>query len=175
MASTAIKTEEEKKEYFDSPKELDAKVEQFAMMILSAEHMVAYTGAGISTSAGIPDYRSGASTCLSTGPGCWEKAANIEKAKKEGSLAKSFKVNKSILPSIQKAHPTKCHMALYELMEKGLLKHIISQNIDGLHRKSGIPAEQISELHGNTNLEFCDKCGADYMRDFRTRTAQVSK
>jgi mono-ADP-ribosyltransferase sirtuin 6 len=40
-------------------------------------------------------------------------------------------------------------MSLVELMEKGFLKHIISQNIDGLHRKSGIPAEKISELHGN--------------------------
>jgi NAD-dependent SIR2 family protein deacetylase len=46
-------------------------------MILSSEHFVAFTGAGISTSAGIPDYRSGVHTVLPTGPGCWEKAANI--------------------------------------------------------------------------------------------------
>ena len=74
--------------------------------------------------------------------------------------------------SIQKAYPTKCHMALVELMEKGFLKHIISQNVDGLHRKSGIPAEKLSEVHGNTNLEVCKKCGRGYMRDFRVRNAQ---
>ena len=77
MADTAHKTEEEKREYFDSEEELIQKVDLLAQMILSSEHFVAFTGAGISTSAGIPDYRSGVHTVLLTGPGCWEKAANI--------------------------------------------------------------------------------------------------
>ena len=77
MADTALKTDAEKKEFFDSPKVLDEKVEKLAMMVLSSEHMVSFTGAGISTSAGIPDYRSGWNTVLPTGPGCWEKAAVI--------------------------------------------------------------------------------------------------
>lgn len=76
---------------------------------------------------------------------------------------------------ITKAKATESHMALVELMEKDLLKHIISQNVDGLHRKSGIPADKISELHGNTNLEVCQKCKRGYMRDFRTRTAKTCK
>lgn len=66
-------------------------------------------------------------------------------------------------------------MALKELMDRDILKRIISQNIDGLHRKSGIPADQIYELHGNTNLEVCEKCNKDYMRDFRVREAQKNK
>ena len=77
MADTAHKTEEEKREYFDSEEELIQKVDLLSQMILSSEHFVAFTGAGISTSAGIPDYRSGVHTVLPTGPGCWEKAANI--------------------------------------------------------------------------------------------------
>ena len=83
MASTAIKNEEEKKEYFDTPKELDLKVDQLSQWILESNHFCAFTGAGISTAAGIPDYRSGANTVLKTGAGCWEKAAAIEKAKKD--------------------------------------------------------------------------------------------
>ena len=82
MASTAIKTEEEKKEYFDTPEELDEKVSMLAEMIIMSKHMVAFTGAGISTASGIPDYRSGFNTVLKTGPGCWETAANMDKFKK---------------------------------------------------------------------------------------------
>lgn len=63
-------------------------------------------------------------------------------------------------------------MALYELQVRERLKFIVSQNVDGLHRKSGVPPSCLAELHGNTNLEVCTKCGAEYMRDFRVRTAQ---
>jgi len=75
MADTAIKSEEEKKEYFYSPEELDTKCDLLAQWIKSSEHFVAFTGAGISTAAGIPDFRSGYDTVLETGPGAWEKAA----------------------------------------------------------------------------------------------------
>lgn len=73
------------------------------------------------------------------------------------------------------AHPTKAHMAMVELMNRGYLKHIISQNTDGLHRKSGIPADKISEVHGNRNKEECMKCGRDFMRDFGVRIAKGVK
>ena len=79
MASSALKSEEEKKEYFDSPEVLNEKVEQLAEMVLTSSNMVFFTGAGISTACGIPDYRSGHNTVLETGPGCWENAANKQK------------------------------------------------------------------------------------------------
>ena len=80
--------------------------------------------------------------------------------------------NKATLrTSIQKAYPSKTHMAMVELIERDHLKFIVSQNIDGLHRKSGVPASHIAELHGNTNLEVCEDCGREYMRDTRVRTA----
>jgi hypothetical protein len=89
MADTAIKTEEEKKEYFDSLEELDRKCELLALWIRSSEHFVAFTGAGISTAAGIPDFRSGANTVLETGPGAWEKAAFKEAALKAKKVVRT--------------------------------------------------------------------------------------
>ena len=181
MADTAIRNEEEKKEYFDSPEVLDQKVEMLAQMIQASQHMVAFTGAGISTACGIPDYRSGFDTVLETGPGCWETLANKKKYEdsKKAAAAKSGKpkaaqaaTKDQLRASIQKAYPSKTHMALVELTEKQHLKFIISQNVDGLHRKSGIPGSNLAELHGNTNLEICEECGREYLRDTRVRTAK---
>ena len=56
---------------------------------------------------------------------------------------------------MQAAIPTQTHMAIVQLEKSGLLKYLISQNTDGLHRKSGFPAEKLAEVHGNTNLEIC--------------------
>ena len=102
---------------------------------------------------------------MPTGAGCWEKAAAIEKARKEGKINHE-PIKGGLRTTISKAVPTKCHMSMVKLMEEGLLKHVISQNIDGLHRRSGIPAEKLSEVHGNTNLEHCLKCGEEYLRDY---------
>ena len=66
--------------------------------------------------------------------------------------------------------PTYTHEAVQKLMSLGLLKHVISQNTDGLHRLSGIPREQMSELHGNAFHERCEKCGTKYERPFPART-----
>ena len=62
-------------------------------------------------------------------------------------------------------------MAIAKLLETGHLKFVISQNTDGLHRRSGVHPDKLAELHGNTNKESCTKCGLAYMRDFRTRNA----
>lgn len=87
------------------------------MMIGSSEHFISFTGAGISTAAGIPDYRSGMDTVLPTGPGCWELAAN---------KGKQSKAKATLRTSIAKAIPTKCHMGFVGLMEAGFLKFVIS-------------------------------------------------
>lgn len=133
---------------------------------------MAFTGAGISTACGIPDYRSGYNTCLPTGPGCWETAANKKKYEQLCKQGKAKPIKIDFRESIQRAKPSLTHMSLVELTEKNLLKGIVSQNIDGLHRKSGIHPDKLADLHGNTNLELCTKCGAEYMRDFRVRTAK---
>jgi len=102
-----------------------------------------YTGAGISTSAEIPDFR---------GPsGIWTLQAKGESAK-----GKEF----------DEVVPTYAHYAITELLHKGLIKYVISTNMDGLHRRSGLPSEFISELHGNSYREYCDKCEKEYLRGF---------
>lgn len=157
MSSTAIKTEEEKKEYFDPPEELEAKVARLAEMITESSHFIAFTGAGVSTSTGIPDFRSGYNTVLPTGPGMWEELAEQRPVVRE-------------VKEMTQAVPSDSHMALVTLLQQGKLKFVVSQNVDGLHRKSGIPASKIAELHGNTYLETCKLCHKDYLRDFETRT-----
>ena len=63
-------------------------------------------------------------------------------------------------------------MAMVELQNRDHLQMIISQNVDGLHRKSGILPDKLSELHGNTNLELCSKCSKEHMRDYKVRCAK---
>ena len=119
-------TEEEVQEYFDSPEEILRKVKALAQLVRESEHTVAYTGAGISTSAKIPDYR---------GPqGVWTLRDRGETPKMEVTL--------------DQALPTKGHMALVQLKNEGAVKFLTSTNVDGLHRRSGFGAHEMSELHG---------------------------
>lgn len=98
----------------------------------------------LTIATGISDFR---------GPnGLWTKT----------SQGKSFTPSISMLQAI----PSYSHMAIVELVESGLCKYVVSQNCDGLHLRSGLPKNFISELHGNTNLEKCFKCGKEYLRDF---------
>jgi NAD-dependent protein deacetylases, SIR2 family len=122
----AHSTEEEKKEYFDTEEELERKVAILTDLVKKSKHFIAFTGAGISTAAGIPDFRGGVNTVLPTGPGAWEKLAT--KTDKKGTIRKN--------PI--RAIPTLSHMALVKLEREGILKFLISQNTDGLHRRSGL-------------------------------------
>lgn len=159
MAYTA-RDDEGKREFFDSPEELDRKVTLLAQWVRESRHSIVFTGAGVSTAAGIPDFRSGMNTSLNTGPGVWELQA-------KGQLRDS----KHRVTSTTRAIPTPTHMTFVKLQQEGLLKCVISQNCDGLHRRSGMPKDALFELHGNTNVERCNKCGREYLRDYRVRVA----
>ncbi|KAF9589287.1 hypothetical protein IFM89_022357 [Coptis chinensis] len=136
-------------EIFDSPTILQHKIEELALLIQQSKHLVAFTGAGISTSCGIPDFR---------GPkGVWT-------LQREGKG-----VPQASLP-FHRAMPSFTHMALVELEKAGILKFVISQNVDSLHLRSGIPREKLSELHGNSFRELCPSCGVEYVRDFEVET-----
>ncbi|CAL1548109.1 unnamed protein product, partial [Lymnaea stagnalis] len=114
---------------------LDTKCLQLAELIKSSKHVVVYTGAGISTAASIPDYR---------GPnGVWTM------------LRKGQELSPQDLSD---AEPTLTHMSLTTLYRVGKVKHIVSQNVDGLHIRSGFPRHALSELHGNMYIECCYSC-----------------
>lgn len=145
MAHSAHTNPEQMVEHHDPADVLAEKVCRLAAMIRDSQHFVVFTGAGISTSAGIPDFR---------GPnGKWTRQARGQKPMTGVETVKAF--------------PTPTHMALVALHNAGKLKYVISQNCDGLHRRSGFPAAAISELHGNGNVETCEDCGLQYFRDFR--------
>ncbi len=77
--------------------------------------------------------------------------------------------------AFEKFRPTFTHEAIYKLMQLGHIKHIISQNTDGLHRLSGVARDKISELHGNSYVEKCEKCGARYERPYAVRRVKSGK
>nr|XP_060642144.1 NAD-dependent protein deacylase sirtuin-6 isoform X1 [Anolis sagrei ordinatus] len=130
-------------ESFDTPDELEEKISRLADLIREASNVVFHTGAGISTSSGIPDFR---------GPnGVW----TLE----ERGLPAKFDT------TFEGACPSPTHMALLGLQQAGLLHFLVSQNVDGLHVRSGFPRDKLAELHGNMFVEECMKCGKQYVRD----------
>ncbi|KAG5667810.1 hypothetical protein PVAND_015779 [Polypedilum vanderplanki] len=129
-------------EIFDTQDEVNKKVEQLVDLILTSKHIVVHTGAGISTSCGIPDFR---------GPnGVW----TLEQKGIKPKIDVSFK----------DAIPSKTHRILKLLLDRGFIKFIISQNIDGLHMRCGTPRKNLSELHGNMFTSECPKCKRQFVR-----------
>lgn len=118
---------------------LDRKCLELSKLIESAKHCIVYTGAGISTSADIPDYRGSG--------GVWT------------AISKGNQIQKCNLVT---AVPTVGHMVLSALIKSGIIKYVISQNCDGLHIRSGISESNISEIHGNMYLENCNQGHKNY-------------
>ena len=123
-------------------------------LIDEASRVVVFTGAGISTESGIPDFR---------GPGgLWTKMAPIDFGDfirsadmRREAWRRKFEIDKTIVS----ADPNKGHMAIAKLVDMGKVTHVITQNIDNLHQASGIPPARIIELHGNGTYAKCLDCG----------------
>lgn len=116
--------------------DLEQRLQTLAEWILNARHVVIFTGAGISTESGLPDFR---------GPeGLWTR-------RDKGLPPPQF--------DWSSAKPNSAHMAIVELQNMGKLAFLISQNVDNLHLKSGIKPDLIAELHGNITRLRCQECG----------------
>jgi NAD-dependent deacetylase len=138
-----------------------AKVDELRQMIADAKSIVAFTGAGISTESGIPDFRSPG--------GIWTRYKPIEfgdflaspEARRE-SWRRKFASEETM----RKATPNAGHRALARLVEEGRMIAVVTQNIDGLHQASGVPDERVIELHGNSTYAACLDCRRRYELDW---------
>jgi NAD-dependent deacetylase len=121
---------------------------------------VAFTGAGISTESGIPDYRS-------PGSGLWTKYAPVpfqDYVNRPEARAEAWKRGLATYPTMAAAQPNAAHRALAQWYGGELLRAVITQNVDGLHQKGGIPYEDVIELHGHSHTISCLDCGENRPR-----------
>lgn len=125
-----------------------------AQKIVEGRKNVVFTGAGISTESGIPDYRSKG--------GIWDKFRPVyfdEFMSSKEARIEYWRRKSELYQELAKAAPNSAHKALVTLYEMNLLEAVITQNIDGLHQKAGLPDEKVIELHGNTLRVRCMRCG----------------
>lgn len=142
---------------------------RLAAMIDECDSMVAFTGAGISTECGVPDFRSPDSAWKRNAPIPFDQFLSDEAMRLE-----AWKRKFAMDDLYAGAQPGRGHAALARLFSSGKLSHIITQNIDGLHQASGVPGKRIIELHGNGTYAQCLDCGGRHeLRDVRRVIAEA--
>eukprot|EP01029_Cantina_marsupialis_P006535 TRINITY_DN17205_c0_g1_i1.p1 TRINITY_DN17205_c0_g1~~TRINITY_DN17205_c0_g1_i1.p1 ORF type:complete len:604 (-),score=177.45 TRINITY_DN17205_c0_g1_i1:155-1966(-) len=143
--------------HFDSERDIRKKIQSLASLIKAKKRkggsVVVCTGAGISTRAGIPDFR---------GPnGVWTLG---DKGKETTMYHKMSDVI-----------PTTSHFILAEMCREGLVDYVVSQNVDGLHLRANHPWDQLIEIHGNVFLEECISCGYIFLHNEVISTHKSTK
>lgn len=136
------------------------KIDLFVKLLRGSSRSFALTGAGISTESGIPDYRS-------AGTGLWHKfdpmkVASASALRRDPAAFYQNNLNRWI--TFSNAAPNPAHYALAQLEREGLLMGVITQNIDGLHRKAG--SQKVWEVHGHLRTCHCFDCQKSYSFDF---------
>ena len=126
-------------------------------LISQSEALVFFTGAGISTNSGIPDFRGPKGIWKTSQPIYFQDFVNSEEKRVE-SWERKF----SNELNINKAKPNQGHQKIAEIMKSKDLSHLITQNVDNLHQESGVSDSQITELHGNATYAKCLDCQLRY-------------
>jgi len=138
----------------------DEGIARLAELLADAEHLVVFTGAGISTESGIPDFRSPGGIWNRYKPIDYQTFMSSEDGKRE-----YWRRGRNTYAVIREAQPNPAHLALAELERLGKIELLITQNIDGLHTLAGSSPERTIELHGTAHRVFCMNCGATTTRD----------
>jgi NAD-dependent deacetylase len=134
-------------------------------LIKEAKRITAFTGAGISTESGIPDFRSPG--------GIWDRyrIVTFQEFLTSNSARKEYwAMKRDLFREIESAKPNRAHLALAELEKIGKLNCLITQNIDGLHQEGGNSSDIIIELHGTNRRANCLECGKTWpIEDIQAR------
>ena len=139
-------------------KNLDILIDRVADLIINAGRIVVFTGAGVSTESGIPDFRSPGGIWDRFDPDdfTYQKFVSDPEARRKQWLM----LQEGVLTT--KAEPNPAHYAISELDRFGKLDCVITQNVDNLHQKAGVTKDKVLELHGNMQSAVCLSCGRSY-------------
>lgn len=138
--------------------------------VADSSRIVGFTGAGISTESGIPDFRSP--------NGVWAKNRIVDYQsflESEEERVEYWRQKVSAWPAMRAAQPNAGHYAFVELHKRGKLAALVTQNIERLHQTSGLPAELVLELHGTTTEAACLTCGDRITSDEACRRVEAGE
>ena len=149
---------------------LDASFEPTRALVSAASRIVGFTGAGISTESGVPDFRSP--------DGVWAQNRTVdfqEFVSSEAGRIEYWRQKAAAWPAMRDAQPNAGHHAFVELHKQGRLEALITQNIERLHQRSGLPADKVLELHGTTTEAVCLTCGDRITSDEACRRIEAGE
>lgn len=132
-------------------------IDKLRNLLAATRRAVVFTGAGVSTESGIPDFRSPG--------GIWTRYQPIdfrEFISSEEARVETWRRKIAVDEAVSRAEPNRGHLAIAKLVDQGKVSSVITQNIDGLHQRSGVPEERVIELHGNGTYATCLDCAKRY-------------
>jgi NAD-dependent deacetylase len=133
---------------------MSTEINNFKKLLDHCQRAVVFTGAGISTESGIPDFRGPNGLWTRIKPIDFQEFVRSERVRQE-SWRRWFEHGKGLLA----AEPNAGHLAVADLVHRGTVSAVITQNVDNLHQDAGVPADRVIELHGNASYAKCLTCG----------------
>ncbi|MFD1704067.1 NAD-dependent deacetylase [Methylopila henanensis] len=145
------------------------KAEELRALIATSRQAVAFTGAGLSTASGIPDFRSPGGLWSRNRPIAFDAFVGSAEMRRE-AWRRKFVMD----DATRGAEPNAAHRAIARLVADGVIALVVTQNIDDLHRRSGVPEHRLVELHGNGTYAKCLSCGLRHELDDIRRTFEAT-
>lgn len=137
-----------------------AGIDRLRELIEGCERAAVFTGAGISTESGIPDFRSPSGLWTRMKPILFQDFVRSRDIRRE-----AWKRRFEGEDTIARSEPNAGHRAVARLVEQGIVTDVITQNVDGLHQRAGVPEDRLIEIHGTVRYCKCLSCSARYEND----------